>query len=123
MVYLTYEQYVNIGGALDSAAFNRHIVHACRVVDNETHNRVASMESVPESVQYCVRDLVDYFATANTAKANVASRSQSAGSVSESESYKSFDDMYGDICNILYDYLLSEIDATGKTILYRGSGK
>ena len=40
MQYLTYEEYTEIGGTLDLAAFNRNIDRACGIIDNATHNRI-----------------------------------------------------------------------------------
>ena len=124
MQYLTYDEYGKIGGTLDLTAFNRNITRANGVIDNETHNRVANMKTVPDGVKHCLRDLVEYFEVNKTTEISVTSRSQSVGGVSESESYntKSADDMYGDICNILYDYLQSLKDDKGIPLLYRGCG-
>lgn len=124
MQYLTYEEYLNIGGVCDLTAFNRNIIRACGIIDNETHGRVSCMLIIPDEVKHCLRDLVEYMETNSITQATVTSRSQSVGGVSESESYgtKTADDMYGDICNILYDYLLSVKDNDGFSLLYRGRG-
>ena len=122
MIYLTYEQYKEIGGVLDLTAFNRNIDRACGVIDNATHNRVDCMEEVPQRVKALCRDLVEYLVENNGVKI-VTSKSQSAGGVSESESYanKTADDVYGDIQNMLYDYLGNETDDNGTPLLYRGA--
>lgn len=124
MQYLTYEEYTEIGGTLDSAAFNRNIMRARGVIDNETHNRVAKMTSVPNSVKHCLRDLVEYLSNNTTNGKAVTSKSQSAGGVSESESYetKTADDAATDVSNIVYDYLQSVKDDNGTPLLYRGCG-
>jgi hypothetical protein len=53
----------------------------------------------------------------------VTSKSQSAGNVSESESYatKTADDIGNDMTDILRDYLSSETDDCGTSLLYRGA--
>ena len=121
MIYLTYEEYSEIGGILDLTAFNRNIDRACAMIDNATHNRIECMEEVPQRAKALCRDLVEYLARNNTNEIAVTSRSQSAGGVSESESYatKTADDIYGDIQNMLYDYLGNEKTDNGIPLLYR----
>ena len=123
MIYLTYDEYVGIGGTLDLTAFNRNIDRACGVIDNATHNRIEHMEEVPQRAKALCRDLIEYLARNNVTELAVTNRSQSAGGVSESESYatKTADDVYGDIQNIMYDYLLNVTDDKGTPLLYRGA--
>ena len=123
MVYLTYEEYSAMGGICDLTAFNRNIDRACGVIVNATHNRSEYMAEVPQRAKSLCRDLVEYLARNDTTEIAVTSRSQSAGGVSESESYatKTADDMYGDIQNMIYDYLLNVTDDKGVPLLYRGA--
>ena len=120
MTYLTYEEYKAIGGNLDETAFNRNIDRACGIVTNATHNRVEAMHGVPKEVKAVCRDLVEYLAQSSDAK--ITARSQSAGNVSESESYatKSKEDVATDIHNMLVDYLGGVTDKNGTHLLYRG---
>jgi hypothetical protein len=124
MIYITYDEYVSeFGGTLDSTAFNRTIDRACGVIDNETRNRVANMKEMPRQVKACCRDLTEYLHNNSTLAKSVSSKSQSAGGVSESESYseKTAEDMFWDIMNILYDYIGSLTDDNGTPLLYRGA--
>ena len=125
MTYLTYEEYSNIGGICDLTAFNRNIDRACGIIDNATHNRIECMAEVPQRAKALCRDLVEYLARYSTSDMVVSSRSQSAGGVSESESYatKTADDVYGDIQNMIYDYLLNVTDDNGTPLLYRGCSR
>lgn len=123
MQYITYSEYNSMGGVCDLTAFDRYIDRACGIIDVATHNRIEAMESVPRQAKAACRDLVEYLANnADTSEKTVASRSQSAGSVSESESYvaKSVDDMRNDVDNLLFDYLGSVTDDKGIPLLYRG---
>ena len=122
MTYLTYEEYQKIGGICDLTAFNRFSDRAFGIVDNATHNRIEPMHGVPKNAKALCRDLVEYLARNDTTEIAVTSRSQSAGGVSESESYatKTADDVYGDIQNMIYDYLLNVTDDNGTPLLYRG---
>ena len=125
MIYLTYEEYSNIGGICDLTAFNRNIDRACGIIDNATHNRIDCMAEVPQRAKALCRDLVEYLAGHSTSDMVVSSRSQSVGGVSESESYatKTSDDIYGDIQNMIYDYLLNVTDDNGTPLLYRGCSR
>lgn len=121
MIYLTYDEYSTMGGICDLTAFNRNIDRACGIIDNATHNRIECMAEVPQRAKALCRDLVEYLVENNGVKI-VTSKSQSAGGVSESESYatKTADDVYGDIQNMVYDYLLNVTDDKGTPLLYRG---
>lgn len=127
MQYITYEEYQQVGGVCDDlTAFNRYIDRACGIIDVATHNRIEAMEEVPRQAKAACRDLVEYLSNnADTSGKTVASRSQSAGSVSESESYtvKSLDDMRNDVENLLFDYLGSVTDDKGTPLLYRGCSR
>lgn len=122
MTYLTYEEYSNVGGVLDITAFNRSIGRVCGIIDNATHKRIECMVEIPQSVKALCRDLVEHISANSTNEKFVTSRSQSAGGVSESESYeiKSREEMQADIDNIIADYLTAETDDNGTPLLYRG---
>ena len=123
MQYLTYEKYTEIGGTLDLTAFERNIDRACAIVDSHTQNRLQSVLEVSRSVKACVRDLVEYLANNMSSGKAVTSKSQSAGGVSESESYatKTTDEINFETLNIVYDYLATEKDDYGTPLLYRGA--
>lgn len=122
MNYLTYEEYLKIGGVLDSTAFNKNIDRACAFVDVNTQKRLQSVLCVSQRVKACIRDIVECFANNYSNKKTITRKSQSAGGVSESENYltKSADDINSETSNILYDYLGTETDEYGTPLLYRG---
>ena len=122
MRYLSYEEYNEIGGKLDLTAFNRNIDRVCGIVSNHTKNRIQAMISVPQSVKALCRDLVEYFADDFGSSKQISNRSQSAGGVSESESYviRSIEERAGEIDDMVKDYLLNEVDDNGTPLLYRG---
>lgn len=122
MIYLTYEEYSNIGGICDLTAFNRFSDRVFGIIDNATHNRIEHMADIPQRAKALCRDLVEYLARNDTTEIAVTSRSQSAGGVSESESYvtKTNVELQADIDNMIADYLLMEKDDNGTPLLYRG---
>ena len=122
MQYLTYEEYLQIGGICDSTAFDRNITKATAIIDTETHKRIWNMETVPQEVKALCRDLVELYARNNTSDKVVTSHSQSAGAVSESVSYAtvSQEEVKEMADNLVYDYLMSVDDDNGTPLLYRG---
>ena len=121
MIYLTYDGYKEIGGNLDVTAFNRNIGRACGIIDNATHNRITE-GSVPDNAKALCRDLVEHFAASFGSSKQVSNHSQSAGGVSESESFviRSIEERAGEIDDMVKDYLLGEVDENGTPLLYRG---
>lgn len=122
MTYLTYEEYSNIGGRLDLTAFERNIDRVCAMVDNRTHSRLEDFEEIPQIVKVVCADLVDYIATNTIDKPIVTSKSQSAGGVSESESYatKTAEDFANDLDRI-FEPLAVVKTKNGISILYKGA--
>ncbi|MEE0969047.1 MAG: hypothetical protein U0M06_06725 [Clostridia bacterium] len=121
MTYLTYEEYSNMGGVLDLTVFNRNIDRACAMIDNRTQSRLESFVEIPQIVKVVCADLVDYIAT-NTVEKVVTSRSQSAGGVSESESYavKTAEDFANGLDRI-FEPLEVVKTKNGISILYKGA--
>ena len=122
MQYLTYEEYTEMGGMLDLTAFKRNIDRACAMIDIRTQDRLACFENVPQIVKIVCADLVEYISTNTVEKPVVSSKSQSAGGVSESESYavKTADDFANDLDRIIEPLALVKTK-NGISILYRGA--
>ena len=122
MQYLTYQEYMDIGGELSETAFKRNIMRACTMIDNATHCRIWVMRKTPAEVKELCRDITEYLAENSVTRAPVASQSQSAGPVSESITYtvKTKEEQANDIDNMICDYLLSVSDDSGTPLLYRG---
>ena len=123
MQYLTYEEYTEIGGTLDLTAFKRNIDRACAIIDLHTFDRVKKMREITQKVKACCRDLVEYVANHSFTEKVVTSKSQSAGAVSESESYAEFSAEIAEkeAENIVYTYLATETDDYFTPLLYRGA--
>lgn len=122
MTYLTYEEYSNMGGVLDLTAFNRNIDRACSMIDIRTQSRLECFEEIPQIAKVVCRDLIDYISANNVEKPIVTSKSQSAGGVSESESYatKTADDYSADLDRI-FEPLMVVKTQNGISITYRGA--
>ena len=122
MIYLTYEQYTEIGGVLEMTAFSRNIDRVCGIIDNATFGRLEKMTEIPRQVRACCRELVEYMAK-NVEQGNVSSQSQSAGGVSESVTYanKTTEDIENECANIIFDFLGAVKTDNGTPLLYRGA--
>ena len=122
MIYLTYDDYKTMGGTLDLTAFKRNIDRACAMIDIRTQSRLEAFDSIPQIVKMVCADLVEYIATNTVEKPIVTSKSQSAGGVSESESYavKTADDFANDLDRIIEPLALVKTK-NGISILYRGA--
>lgn len=122
MQYLTYDEYISMGGELNETAFKRNIDRACAMIDNRTQSRLECFEKIPKIVKVVCADFVDYIANNSVNKAVVTSKSQSAGGVSESESYatKTADDYSADLDKI-FEPLGIVNTKNGISILYRGA--
>ena len=103
-------------------AFDRNIDRAFGKIDNATFGRLEEMTEIPRQVKACCRELVEYLAN-NVEQGNVSSKSQSAGGVSESESYanKTTEDIENECANIIFDFLGSVKTDKGIPLLYRGA--
>ena len=123
MTYLTYTEYKELGGnIIDETAFNRNIDRVCAMIDNRTQSRLECFEEIPKIVKAVCRDLIDYISANSVQKPIVTSKSQSAGGVSESESYatKTAEDYSADLDRIFEPLAVVKTE-NGISILYRGA--
>lgn len=122
MQYLTYEEYKSMGGELNEAAFSQNIDRACAIIDIRTHSRLEEFDIIPQIVKIVCVDLLGYIATNTVEKPFVTSKSQSAGGVSESESYavKTADDFTNDLDRI-FEPLAVVKTKNGISLLYKGA--
>lgn len=123
MRFLTFDDYAALGGALNETEYERVIDRACGIVDMYTYRRLTCVPEISKMVKSCIRDLCEYLSINKSAGSGViTSVTQSAGGVSESQSYasKSEETKDAEIRNIIQDYLIAETTADGVPLLYRG---
>ena len=121
MRYIEYSEYVELGGVCDATAFNRNIDRACGMIDIRTHKRLYEFEEIPQLVKIVCADLIDYISI-NTVNKSVISKSQSAGGVSESESYHIKDAItFSADLSRIFEPLATITTNRGISLLYKGA--
>jgi hypothetical protein len=77
--YLTYEEYVAMGGTLAVAPFNLLEFEARKKIDLRTQRRLVDQETIPEEVKVCEFQMIskinEYVEKSNNYNANYASES------------------------------------------------
>lgn len=138
MRLLTYDEYISCGGVIPEREFERSVDRASAIVEYYAQNRISNDERYGngdfpfiDDIHNCVRDIIEYLYSFQNIKkyitassATVQSKTQSAGGVSESETYatdtRTVDEANAEIKNIVYDYLYHITDENGTPLLYRG---
>lgn len=129
--YLTYDEYVELGGTILETPFNLLEFKARKYVDKYTFGRLINLEEQTEEVKMCVFELVNslnnYEIISNTSveKANVKSENIDGYSVtyadntttSMAEVVKGKEEAIKDI---IYTYLSNSALEDGTLYLYRG---
>ena len=133
-MYLTYEEYQDMGGTLDETAFTDFEFHARVKVDWYTFNRLQRETEFPEAVKRCMYQLIKLLqevAQANVTGATSADGAVAAGVASQSNdgvsiSYNTLSardaaDMAGkQIQDTVTQYLQGIMNSLGHKLLYRG---
>ena len=133
-MYLTYEEYQNMGGTLDETAFDDLEFEAETSINWYTFNRLQNDTEYPEALKRCVYALIKLTALKANAAAvgDTGDESQSTGAIasqsndgvsvsynvlSASEAYKLAEDEGG---NTVKKYLNGVTNELGRKLLYRG---
>lgn len=61
--YLTYDEYINLGGSLDETPFNLLEFEARQKINRRTQNRLVSCESIPSEVKICEYKMINNMST------------------------------------------------------------
>ena len=132
-MYLTYEEYLNMGGTLDEAAFDNYLIDAEMLIDWYTFNRLENETVIPEKVKKCVYKLISLADMKSKAfvlgrevngegNASVASQSNDGVSISYNTipASQAFDLIKSESANIIKQYLNGVVNSLGRKLLYRG---
>lgn len=114
-MYITYDEYKDLGGGLDETAFNVFAYEAEMKINAETHGRITT---VTEPIKRCVVRLTDIMAQADISSAKTTSWSNEG--VSKSFKDVSSYEYNAKINSIIRDYLANEVDENGVPLLHLG---
>jgi len=126
--YLTYEEYLALGGTLDLTPFNVLEFEARRQIDIRTFNRLKDSEDIPQEVKLCEYKLIDSLNSYAVANENVSSKGNLASESTDgySVTYISYDKVgevikskSAELEDIIRTYLLGVI-YNGEHLMYVG---
>ena len=122
-MYLTYEEYAEMGGTAAEAAYSRLEYMARKRIDRYTQNRVKAMEEVPEAVKRCMVELINAMNTTDPTTA--ASNAPLSGFSNDgySESYAepmTAETLENNLYALIRCLLSGEADDNGTPLLYLG---
>lgn len=122
-MYLTYDEYTQMGGTAAEAAFPRLEYMARKRIDRYTQNRVKSMKEVPEAVKRCMVELVNAMSVTDPTKTASEAPLSSFSNDGYSESYAEpltaqaqEKNLYG----VIRSMLSVEYDDNGTPLLWLG---
>lgn len=122
-MYLTYDDYIRMGGNMEDAHFDRYEFRARRVVDRLTHNRLLHCSVIPEAVKMCMYELVSAIheeeSTGGMTGREVASMSNDGVNLS----FSTGNGPAGSAARhaqIVRTWLLNEVDDCGIPLMYAG---
>lgn len=103
--YLTYNEYVTLGGSLDQSPFNLLEYNARKKIDERTFGRLIGIEEVPEEVKLCTYKLIETIDSysINTENKGISSESTDGYSIS----YKTPDKAYNEAKNSELDDVIN----------------
>lgn len=132
-MYLSYEEYREMGGTLDNTAFSNYLIDAETLVDWYTFNRLHNEIDIPVRVKQCVFKLIslaDMKAKSfvlgrevdGTGNAAVSAQSNDGVSISYNtlSASQAFDLIKAESGQVVKQYLNGVVNSLGRKLLYRG---
>ena len=114
-MYITYDEYKNMGGSLDETAFYKYVYKAGAKIKAETHGRITTPG---EAVKQCQKELINLYSKADITQPRVSSFSHDG--LSQNIAVPTAEEYLDKIEETVYDYLGHEYDDNGIPLLYRG---
>ncbi len=122
--YLTYQEYLTLGGTLDEMPFNLLEYNARKEIDSRTQKRFIGIGNEYEEVKLCVYNLIPAIQSYDTTQNKVISSENTDGySVSYGTPQKTYSEAKNtELDNIVYNYLYGVI-VNGEHALFIGQDK
>ncbi|MBQ7976813.1 MAG: hypothetical protein IJ300_14100 [Clostridia bacterium] len=112
-MYLTYDEYTEMGGSLTEAAFCINLRRAEAEINKHTYRRLIDADTIPDEVKSCIWELIEVYH--KKAKQVAGSASNDGVSVS----YEAID-VAKETDSIIKRYLMHLSDSEGVPLLYMG---
>lgn len=137
-MYLTFEEYLEMGGTLDETIFSDIAYEADSYVDWYTFNRLWNEEEIPERVKKCIYHIIGLIqkemdlnlddtsaadsGTEKTGTGQIASQSNDGVSISYNiiSAKDAIEMARKDVDNTIKRYLQGVTNSLGRKLLYRG---
>ena len=122
--YLTYQEYLTLGGTLDEMPFNLLEYNARKEIDSRTQKRFIGIGNEYEEVKLCVYNLIPVIQSYDTMQNKTISSENIDGySISYGTPQKSFTEVKNsELDDVIYKYLYGVI-VNGEHALYIGQDK
>lgn len=129
MDYITFDEYVALGGVLPEADFPRAYRRARAELDNRTFGRLRNEDVIDDDVKACMAEMIDVcaagYALYGSPDGVQAVQSVSNDGVSVSYATASVNDWFatvypGKVGEIISLYLGDKCNSRGEQLLYRG---
>lgn len=122
--YLTYQEYLTLGGTLDEMPFNLLEYNARKEIDSRTQKRFIGIGNEYEEVKLCVYNLIPAIQSYDTTQNKTISSENIDGySISYGTPQKSFTEAKNsELDDVIYKYLYGVI-VNGEHALYIGQDK
>lgn len=122
--YLTYQEYLTLGGTLDEMPFNLLEYNARKEIDSRTQKRFIGIGNEYEEVKLCVYNLIPAIQSYDTTQNKTISSENIDGySISYGTPQKTFTEAKNsELDDIIYKYLYGVI-VNGEHALYIGQDK
>lgn len=130
--YLTYDEYIELGGKLEETPFSLLEFNARKYIDKYTFGRLIELEQQSQETKLCEYEIINKLGNYNTSSAsgesatnrNIASESIDGYSVSYANTITSVSQIEQgketEIQNTIYTYLATSKLEDGTPYLYRG---
>ena len=124
--YLSYEEYMNLGGSLEEVPFNELEYECRRIIDSRTQNRLKNAEEIPQEVKMLenkmIQDLQKYYISLEKAQSGISSENIDGYSVTYISSNQ-IGQLVSDNINVLQDLIstyLFGVIVNNEHLLYCG---
>lgn len=122
--YLTYQEYLALGGTLDEMPFNLLEYNARKKIDERTFGRLIDREQEYQDVKLCVYNMIttlNSYSSYDTQNKAISSESTDGYSISYGTPQKSITDAKNSELEDIMNSYLANIVIDNVSVLYRGA--